>query len=288
MADTALLYEIGGAVVVFAVMAAVYVFMLRGVNDTIGARGKPTLSHRILAGIAGERSGPELVSGLLAVLCLATLTAKTGAAVSNGVAGAGIAVLAIACRVVPTWTMVKLPVHVMYSVLGFLGALAAARDYLFPLGPVSGGGLLMRWVLLALVWSFLTFGTFAGFAAGNFPWKVGLLLFSWTELVIYVTVPLEMSELDNPLLFIGVLVVAVFFGVVGTIFRDLVELTTAVVMTLGSVALMAGEAGISDAGSLLRMTGPMMTMILTFFVVFAVLRALSKRWQRLPALGRKQ
>lgn len=283
-----MLYEIGGAVLVFAVMAAVYVFMLRGVNDTKAANGKTSLSHRVLAGMAGERTGPEFVSGLLAVLCLATLSAATGTDTSNGVAGFGLAVVAFACRLASTWLIVKLPIHAGYSVLGFLAALAAARDYLFPLDSVSGGGLLLRWVLLALVWSFLTFGTFAGFAAGNFPWKVGLLLFAWTELVIYMTVPLEMSKLDNPILLIGVLAAAVFFGVVGTMFRDLVEITAAAVMTLGSVALMAGEEGISGAAGYLQLTGPMFTMILTFLVVYALLRLVSKRLIKAPLPGRKQ
>lgn len=273
-------------------MAAVYVLMLRGAkNAPLGKWDKrdkngQSLTRRGLNYLAGKRDGPEFISGLLAVLCLASLTAETGGSLA-GPAGAGVAVLVFACRVAPLWTMVKLPVHAMYSVLGILGALAAARDYLFP-DPGTGGSLVLRWALLALVWCFTTLGTFAGFVTGKIDWKLGLLLFGSTEIVVYLTVPLE-DQLDNPGIFVGALVAALFLGMVGTMdrFRDYVEFTAAAVLVLGSVALTSAEQGITRPQGVLEMTGPMITMILTFVVVYAVLRAVSKRFLRTPLIGRK-
>lgn len=269
-------------------MVGVYVFILRGTrlfgrdNETKG------LPYRIFDSLAGARSSNEFISGFLAVLCVASLTSETGAAMSAP-AGAGIAIVVFVCRVVPvTLAMVKIPVHFMYSALGILGAVAAAKEYLFPSDPGFTGSHLLRWILLALVWSFTTLGTFAGFATGRVDWKVGLLLFGSTELVIYMTVPLE-SQLNNPGFIVGLLLSAIFVGAVGTMvrFRDLVEFAAAVTMTLGSAALASAEQGVATREGILDMTGPMITMLLTFIVVYGFLRAVSNRFKRAPMIGKK-
>lgn len=285
--DISLLVEIAAAVGVFVGMAGLYVFILRGTSDSLGKNGNKRFSNSVLSWLAGNRDGPEFISGLLAVLCLASLTAETGADLA-GPAGAGVAVLVFACRVSPLRTMVKLPVHAMYSAFGILGALAAAKDYLFPADPESGGSLLLRWVLLALVWSFTTLGTFVGFTTGKVDWKLGLLLFGSTEIVVYLTVPLE-DQLDNPWILVGALLAATFLGVVSTMvrFRDYVEITAAVVILIGSVALTSAEQGIARPQGVLEMTGPMISMILTFVIVYAVLRGVSKRFLKTPMMGRK-
>jgi hypothetical protein len=287
--DLVLFLEIGGAVLVFVAMAAVYVFMIRGVR---GADDKKSFPGRLLRGIAGDRDGSEFVSGLLAVLCLATLGAATGGEVSSGAAGAGLAVVAFACRLAPTWPMVKLPVHAGYSVLGILGALAAAKDYLFPPDPALVANPWLRWALLVMVWVFFTITTLAGvarIAAGqpDFKWKFGLILFASTEVVVYMSVPLGMSDSLNPLLVIAVLVGAALIGILGTMFARLVEPAAAAAMTLGSVVLTAGEAGITSAAGYLQLTSSMFTMIVTFLVIYALLRLVSKRWIKAPLMGKK-
>jgi hypothetical protein len=77
------------------------------------------------------------------------------------------------------------------------------------------------------------------------------------------------------------------FGFFGTWFRDVVEVAAAAAMTLGSVALTAGEAGITGAAGYLQLTSPMFTMILTFVVVYALLSLSSKRWIKAPLIGKK-
>lgn len=283
-----MMVEIAGAAAVCLTMVGLYAFILRGTR--LFGREKNTKGpfFRLFDSLAEPRSGREFTSGLLAVLCLASLTAETGASMSAA-AGAGLAIVVLVCRVVPrTLAVVKIPLHFMYSVLGILGALAAARDYLLPADTGHSGNLLLRWVLLALVWSFITLGTFVGFTTGNVDWKVGLLLFGATELVVYMTLPLE-SQLGNPGILVGVLLAAVFLGVVSTMvrFRDAVELAAALTMTLGSFALLSAEQGVTTGEGIVDMTGPVLTMLLTFIVVYAVLRAGYGRFQKTPIIGKR-
>jgi len=280
--------EIASAAAVFVAMVGLYAFILRGTKLFGHDKDTKGLPYRIFDGLADARGGREFISGFLAVLCLASLTSETGASMSAP-AGAGVAIVVFVCRIVPrTLAVVKIPVHFMYSVLGILGGVAAARDFLSPADPESAGSLLLRWVLLALVWSFTTLGTFAGFATGGVDWKVGLLLFAFTELVVYMTVPLE-SQLNNPVFVVGVLLSAFFVGAVGTMvrFRDSVELAAAVVITLGSFALMSVDQGVTTRDGLIDMTGPTFTMLLTFIVVYAVLRAASARFQKTAMIGKR-
>lgn len=269
-------------------MVGLYLFILRGTKLFSNPTASKSLPFRLFDSLAGARSDNEFISGLLAVLCLASLTSQTGESMSAP-AGAGIAIVVFVCRIVPpTLAVVKIPVHFLYSALGVLGAVAAGKDYLFPGDPGSAGSLLLRGTLLALVWSFTTLGTFAGFATGKVDWKVGLLLFGSTELVIYMTVPLE-DQLSNPVILVGVLLAAAFVGVVGTMvrFRDWVELAAALTMTLGSFALTSAEQEVTTREGILDMTGPMLTMLLTFIVVYAVLRAVSRRFQKTPMIGKR-
>lgn len=269
-------------------MVGLYLFILRGTKLFNIRKTSKGLPYRLFDSLAGARSGKEFISGLLAVLCLASLTSETGASMSAP-AGAGVAIVVFVCRVVPsTLAVVKIPVHFLYSALGVLGAVAAGRDYVFPEDPRSAGSLLLGCILLALVWTFTTLGTFVGFATGKVDWKVGLLLFGSTELVIYMTVPLE-DQLNNPVIVVGVLLAAAFVGVVGTMvrFRDWVELAAVLTMTLGSFALTSAEQGVRTREGIFDMTGPMFTMLLTFIVVYAVLRAVSRRFQKTPMIGKR-
>jgi hypothetical protein len=262
--------ELAAGLIVVLAMSAIYAFILRGSTKEKGR------SRWILEKIGGKHEGPEFVTGLLATFALATLTLHVGPAESV-VAGGLMAFLAAACMLLP---MIRTPVHFLYSVLGVLGAIDAARRYLFPPHSEPGEHWL-RWALLALVWTFAVFGAMAGFAAGHVRWKLGLLLYAGTEILICAAELLHASRMINVWVIIIILVGALAFGVASARWETVVESGAALGMTLGTVALFGVASEVPGAGGFLQATGSTMALIITFLLAFAALHATRRRTAKL-------
>lgn len=262
--------EIAAAVIVVLAMSAIYTFILRGSRNEKGP------SRWILGKVAGERKGPEFISGLLATFCLATLPLGTGMPESM-MAGGLMAVLTAVCAMMPK--TVRIPVHFLYSALGIVGAFGAASKYLSP-PDGDPGELWKRWALLALVWTFAVFGAIVGFLAGRIEWKLGLLLYAWAEILIHIAGPLEASQLDNGWMFLLCLGGAILLGAMSSLNEQLVEFTAAAVMTLGALAILGLSSDVPGVGGFMQATGPSIALIVTFLVVFGALRAVLGRWSK--------